>query len=337
MSTLQFYEECKLIANSDITKIIDDLKQKFNECKFIYTVSYGLIIACGINHRDPRTAQYIAKTLKTEKKCLHSRFQEAVVIVRMYESNNKINSPIPQYTLSSRCLLEPYVDLLNETIKEKIDIRCRKFLELSCDVIFRIPESWSLIEIYYMHVKSYGSNTNHLYKVPKKNLATWSHVLRIPFATRLKAIVEIYKFDKLKIVEESLICLKSLEDIQELSEKQEQITQFIVKSKIESIMNEAESAVFLANQSIEDKLEFAHQLIQLSCLSGLTDIHLQNMRIDRKTCKLIILDTKPTNGAMFLSSEEIKEISLKDMLNNIIMPECLPIFNEVVNSYIRNL
>ena len=166
-------------------------------------------------------------------------------------------------------------------------------------------------------------------------MCIWSHVLRVPFATKLREIIDTHNLDRLEIAEESLICLTNLKDLQELK-GEDQIKQFIVKSKFENIMGETESADFLATQSLEDKLEFAHQLVQLSLLTGLNDVHLQNMGIDRESGKLVIFDTEPIYGAMYLEGEEIKEIHLKKMLNNIMIPQCFPEYYEVLNSYMND-
>nr|QBK92868.1 MAG: uncharacterized protein LCPAC403_00020 [Pithovirus LCPAC403] len=137
--------------------------------------------------------------------------------------------------------------------------------------------------------------------------------IRVPYGNNLRKLVEKHNLHRIKVVEESLICLTNRKHILQCGDNKARY--FIVKSKIENIMTEDETAVFISTFPIEDQMDMAHQLCQLIFLSKIADVTLDNLRIDKNSKKIVIIDTEPWEH--FGNS----------------LPKCLPIFHEVASAY----
>nr|QBK93448.1 MAG: uncharacterized protein LCPAC404_01520 [Pithovirus LCPAC404] len=399
----EFYTLCRTSVDADTRKLLSSLRIKFELVQFSYIVSWGIVLACGNNNGDSRTAHNIIDFLELKVICLHEGFllaKDNINGVTSHRSKLNDNDKSTKIDLSLSLSLKPkgdmiikydlplmefagcrskkgcyestkesqfYVNvhLLDETFdREKVDSRVKQFLDTHGNDISRAASVIPLCEIYdtcvkedstifadsgwktlvktnRTEVKIHNSDPDYLYKFPIRGsyrlTHNWSHVLRVRFGAKLRELVVVHDFDKLEIVEENLTCLKSLHDILELKNDNLMIEQFVVRSEFKYLMGEAESANFLANQSLADKLEFSHQLIQLVCFSGFSDVNLGNIRIDRKSGKLVIIDTEPIYGSMYLEGEKIKKTSLKERFSFIMLPACLSVFYEVLNSYFRNI
>ena len=348
----KFYSACKKGDTINVERILNNLSE-LSEDEIEYIGKWGVIIACMNGHGRSYpmygkilfTGQWLTEKFNSEAKCLHVSFLESRCFV---ESNNKFDHIKPKsighvkYNLSpvnlSACLVrETEYDgsvIRSEIRKRRNDFFKHKsqffqsYFSYTMDEIFDkfveskpkdfIDRSWKLVEkTNRSAIKACNEDTNHLYKfcIQLYNHDREAHFLRVPYGNRMKQIIEKFNLYRIKIVEESLICLKTREDI--IANRKNRAFYFVVKSKIESIMTEEETAVFIDNLPISDQIDTAHQLSQLVCLSGFNDISLDNLRIDKKSKKLVIVDTEPSN-----------EVGI-----GICLPMCLPVFHDVASVY----
>nr|QBK92410.1 MAG: uncharacterized protein LCPAC401_00480 [Pithovirus LCPAC401] len=221
----------------------------------------------------------------------------------------------------------------NNPVRSEIKSRCDDFLKLQSrsepfeitmdeifdkyveeeHIVFR-NRSWQLIDkSNRTEVRSYyDQDPDHFYKF-SVNIHLDLHYLRVPYGDKLRKLVEEHNLHRIKIVEESLICLTNRKHILQCGD--DIARYFVVKSKIENVMTRVETAVFIGALSVENQMDMAHQLCQLIFLSEITDVTLDNLRIDKNSKKIVIIDTEPW-----------------EHLGNS-LPRCLPIFHEVASAY----
>ncbi len=346
----KFYSACVDGKTDDARELLNNLN--ISEDELNYVGLWGIIIACTYGHgrvypmfgKIEYTGQWLTKKFKPNAKCLHHSFLESRKEV---EQNNKLaylkpkNFKQAKYNVCltdlSSCLLEESKSeeiLFRPEIKEQYD----RFVKLykskfatgpfSCtiDEIFKYVEqkpsgfenrSWKIVEqSNRTDIKSCDEDDQHFYKFPKniyRKNSYDSHYLRVPYGHKLRKIVEEYDLNKIKIVEESLIYFGNKESTLELND--DALYKFVVKSRIESIMTIDKTVVFIHNLSVAEQTDMAHQICQLRCLSGLSDVSLDNLRIDNLSKKIIIVDTEPLDGIRGC------------------FPKCLPILHEVTCVY----
>ncbi len=343
----RFYLVCKEGKTNDVEKILKDDLGDLSEDEIKYVGKWGIIIACKYGHgrnfpmfgEIPYTGQWLTEKFIPDAKCLHESFLESRRFVKSTDKFDHVN-PSNEYmrnveynvTLGDplSCLLKNCEEI---SIRPEVKSRCDDFLkshsrsepfEVTTDEIF--DKYVEKDHIVFEHrpcrlvdksnrteVRCYdGQDPDHYYKF-SVNRHLDLHFERVPYGDKLRKLVEKHNFNRIKIVEESLICLTDREHILRYGDNM--ALYFVVKSKIEDIMTVDETAVFISKLSVEDQTEIAHQLYQLIFLSGFGDGSLDNLRIDKDSKKLVIIDTEPWKDVGFC------------------LPKCLPIFHEVASAY----
>lgn len=154
---------------------------------------------------------------------------------------------------------------------------------------------------------------------------------------------------KSEIVDEQLIALKSIDKVKDLYED-EQCYLFVVKSKKLNLLSKSETISQLLSYTREKQLKIATQIMKLISKSGLGDVGFHNFYINRDTNKLVIVDTEPLYGSLFLNEKGKYLYSRTDLLRHQITNDktvkqgfkqikeqfsILPIFEEVSKIYIE--
>ena len=129
-----------------------------------------------------------------------------------------------------------------------------------------------------------------------------AHFLRVPKGKELQRIVKEENLDELEIVNEHLIALKTQDEIQRLHEAA-QSYYFVVKSKKINLLGKAKTISKLSSYTLQRQIKIATQIMQMICKSGLVDVGFDNFNINHETGKLVVIDTKPLRGSLFLDEE----------------------------------
>ncbi len=344
----RFYSICKEGKPADVEKILKDDLSNFSEDEIKHVGRWGIIVACTYGNggyypmlleKKMLIGQRLTEKFIPNAKCLHESFFESCRFVKSTDKFDYVK-PNSRYVIDAKyninlndqsgCLMREYKRI---SVRPEIKSRCDDFLKLQSrlepfeitmneildkyvkeeHIIFK-RRSWQLIdksprtEVRYY----YDQDPDHFYKI-SVNIHLDLHYLRVPYGDKLRKLIEKHNLHRIKIVEESLICLTNRKHI--LQCEDDMARYFIVKSKIENIMTRVETAVFIGRLSIEDQMDMAHQLCQLIFLSGFTDASLDNLRIDKNSKKIVIIDTEPW-----------------EHLGNS-LPRCLTIFHEVASAY----
>jgi hypothetical protein len=146
-----------------------------------------------------------------------------------------------------------------------------------------------------------------------------AHFLRVPKGKEIRKILEEESLDELEVVQEDLIAIKTLDKIQTMEER-EQCYQFVVKSKKIELLNTEETISELSSLPQQKQIKVAKQIMEMICRSGLGDVGFHNFNINKKTSRLVIVDTEPIYGSLLL--DEGSKFDEQYQYSNTLLKRC---------------
>lgn len=128
-----------------------------------------------------------------------------------------------------------------------------------------------------------------------------SHFLRVAKGKEIKR--ETSDLNELEVVDETLIALKTEEEIRGETENS-QCFYFVVKSKKMDLLNQKQTIEAVSLYPEHRQIEIAEQIMKMICRTGLGDVGFHNLHVNRETGKLVVVDTEPLFGSLVLDEEE---------------------------------
>jgi len=131
-----------------------------------------------------------------------------------------------------------------------------------------------------------------------------AHFLRVPKGKELHRIVNEEKLDRIDIVVEQLITVKTSAEIKQLRDS-EQCYSFIVKSIKLPLQGKADTIREMLSRPVDVQTQFAVQIMKLICKSGLGDVGFHNILYNPASGKLTVVDTEPLYGSLLLDERSV--------------------------------
>jgi|GEM_PF-3407604 len=200
-------------------------------------------------------------------------------------------------TLTYKELIDNHALNISEPLREKLQkaqnsLPPIEYMKRSKTII---PEEWELIwRTFRFLVIRHPDYSTHAYEfVVGSQRRGWpgAERVRVPKGTEIKKVIHDENLYELHVIEESLILLDSYNHVHDIT----QLTKLDVMSKIETEQT-------LSSYPYKRQMKIAEQIVKMVCKTGFCSIGFNNLRIDRDSGKLIILDTTPYWGSMFLDS-----------------------------------
>lgn len=129
-----------------------------------------------------------------------------------------------------------------------------------------------------------------------------AHFLSVSANKEMQAIIKDENLDELEVVDQSLIALKSKEEIKIVNELC-QPYYFVVKSKKMHLMSELETLSKLSSYPQDKQIKIATQLLKLKSLSKKGTFNPSCLRFNKDTNKLVLSNTGRSNFSMFLDEK----------------------------------